>query len=71
MREIIYLTEKQVAQKLNISPRTLQAWRRKHVGPPYVRLSPRAIRYELTALLQWLEEQRVLADAAGLALPVT
>ena len=39
------LTEVQAAEVLNISIRTLQAWRLRGGGPLFVRLSGRAVRY--------------------------
>ena len=42
--------EKRAAEILDVSPRTLQSWRLRGVGPPFVRLSARAIRYGLRGL---------------------
>lgn len=33
-----YLRVKEVAERLQVSPRTLQLWRQKGCGPPYVKL---------------------------------
>jgi predicted DNA-binding transcriptional regulator AlpA len=48
-------TPKQAAGLLQVSEFTLERWRRTGDGPPYVRLSARAIRYrevELTAFIE-------------------
>lgn len=45
--------ELRTAQFLGISVRTLQAWRVRDFGPPFVRLG-RAIRYEKQALIGWI-----------------
>jgi excisionase family DNA binding protein len=50
-----YLTEGQVAEMLRISRRTLQAWRLRGGGPPYVRVGPRMVRYRAGDVLHWLE----------------
>jgi predicted DNA-binding transcriptional regulator AlpA len=69
-----YLNEDEVAQRLQISPRTLQAWRRRGVGPPFVQIG-RLVRYEATRLQEWCDAQRVnqegkLAKPARPARPV-
>jgi hypothetical protein len=46
------LNEAEAARFLNISPRTLQAWRSRGFGPPFVRIG-RAIRYRRCDLEQW------------------
>jgi len=39
-----YLTEKETAAVLKVSPRTIQDWRLKKIGPDYLRLN-RSVRY--------------------------
>lgn len=46
------LTEGQAADLLRLSSRTLQAWRSRNVGPPFVRAG-RAIRYRRSDLNSW------------------
>jgi predicted DNA-binding transcriptional regulator AlpA len=48
------LNEAQVADSLNLSIRTLQAWRVKNAGPRFVRAG-RAIRYRRSDLIAWIE----------------
>jgi predicted DNA-binding transcriptional regulator AlpA len=48
------LTEKDVAATLGLQPATLRNWRVKGEGPPFVRLSRRAVRYRRTDVDQWL-----------------
>jgi predicted DNA-binding transcriptional regulator AlpA len=43
----------EVAEFLNVSPRTLEAWRHRGGGPPHLMLTPRCCRYELSSLLAW------------------
>lgn len=52
------LDEKEVARLLSNSPRTLQAWRQRGVGPPYHKLEY-GIRYKFGYLVRWCEERRV------------
>lgn len=58
------LTEIQAAELLNLSTRTLQAWRIKGGGPRFLKLG-RAIRYRIADLNTWLEA-RALAHTSEL-----
>lgn len=51
------MTTAQAAQILKISPRTLEAWRLQGIGPNYIRISGRCIRYTNSALDEWLQAQ--------------
>jgi predicted DNA-binding transcriptional regulator AlpA len=52
------LTEIQAADLLRMSSRTLQSWRGKGVGPPFIRAG-RAIRYRRSDVLSWATENTV------------
>jgi len=52
------LTEAQASQMLNLSVRTLQAWRGQGRGPNFVRAG-RAVRYRSSDLTGWINEQTV------------
>jgi excisionase family DNA binding protein len=52
------LTPQQAAEYLNISPRTLAAWRQRGVGPPSIKLPSGARRYRRADLDRWLAEHR-------------
>jgi predicted DNA-binding transcriptional regulator AlpA len=43
----------QAAHLLSISMRTLENWRHKGLGPEFVRISSRCIRYRLSDLENW------------------
>ncbi len=51
-----YLPETTLAEKLGISRRTLQAWRGKGGGPPFVKVGA-AVRYRWRDVEAWLDEQ--------------
>ena len=51
------LRQKEVAKILNLSPRTLEAWRHRGGGPRYLLLTPRCVRYKKSDLIQFLEER--------------
>jgi predicted DNA-binding transcriptional regulator AlpA len=49
------LDQRQAAARLGLpSARTLEAWRSRGYGPPFLRLSPRLVRYRASDLEQWL-----------------
>jgi hypothetical protein len=50
------MTTAEAATYLSLSPRTLETWRVKQIGPPVTRLSSRAVRYSADALEAWVEE---------------
>lgn len=54
----LLMTEKEAAQFLGFSVRTLQKWRVTGNGPFFVRASARAIRYQRPDLKRWVEERR-------------
>lgn len=53
-----FLTEKQVAKLLGISPRTLQAWRYRGGHTPQFIKVGRAVRYRLGDVQTWLRERQ-------------
>jgi predicted DNA-binding transcriptional regulator AlpA len=56
------LNEAEAAKFLAVSVRTLQAWRTRDSGPPFVRLG-RAIRYRLKDLIEWVRSNTCLPKA--------
>lgn len=57
MLEKALLTSTEAAKYLKASPRTLDNWRSRGTGPPFIRLSSRAIRYRMAELEAWIEER--------------
>ena len=51
------LNEATVAKRLGVETKTLQAWRCRGNGPPFVRVG-RLVRYEPDSLQQWIEARR-------------
>ena len=52
------LTSEQAAEMLQVSLRTLEAWRRDGSGPPHLRLGNKTIRYFTEDLCLWLNSRR-------------
>ena len=59
----VLLDTRQAAAVLGFQPTTLEEMRRRGGGPPYVRLSARAVRYPLEKLEAWLEERTASSTA--------
>ena len=57
MTERLLVTEKEAADLLGLTPRTLQAWRHRGGGPEYVRVSSRCVRYRPADLEAWAEDR--------------
>jgi predicted DNA-binding transcriptional regulator AlpA len=55
------LTTKDAAQLLSLRPDTLARWRWRGIGPEFVRVGGRAVRYPATALADWLRSQRAVS----------
>jgi predicted DNA-binding transcriptional regulator AlpA len=55
------LTERETAALTSFSPRTLQGWRQRNEGPPYLRVG-RSIRYRKSRILSWLASLDHLPD---------
>ena len=51
-----FLTEKQAADYLYISVRTLQNWRLRGGGPIFKRLGARCVRYQITDIEKWIKK---------------
>lgn len=52
----------ETARLIGVSPRTLEGWRRKGIaGPPFTRIGPKTVRYDMGEVLMWLQAQRVAA----------
>lgn len=57
-----YATDQEVAGLLKVTRTTLETWRRRRSGPPFVRISRRCVRYSLADLALWLDQYKELAD---------
>lgn len=48
------VSPKRAAEILGVSVRTLEEWRRKQIGPAFVKLGPKLIRYEIADIERFL-----------------
>ncbi len=49
------------AEILGVSPRTLEDWRWKGGGPPFIRLSRNCIRYRHSRIMEWAEQRTAVS----------
>jgi hypothetical protein len=54
-----YLDAEATSQIIDVDIRTLERWRQLRIGPTYLRLSKRCIRYRRADLEAWLEDHKV------------
>jgi hypothetical protein len=59
MQDQTYLTPEEAAKFLRLSAQHLANLRCKRLGPPYLKVSPHAVRYRLDDLIAYLERTRV------------
>jgi hypothetical protein len=61
----VLLDQERASALLGVSPRTMERWRSERSGgPPFIRLSVRAIRYSRAALRVWLMARTVESTGA-------
>ncbi|MBI3131734.1 MAG: hypothetical protein HYZ13_10445 [Acidobacteria bacterium] len=65
----VYLSQAQVSVRTGIAKRTLEDWRRRGVGPRWIRVSPRKVLYALESLNGWLKAREVQSTAEADRLP--
>jgi hypothetical protein len=54
----------EAAHVLGLSHRTLESWRVRGGGPPFVRISARVVRYRRGSLLHWASEHQRQSTSA-------
>ena len=53
------LSETGAGQLVGVVGHTMRKWRQLRIGPPYIQVSGRCIRYRKADVLRWLEQRRV------------
>ncbi len=56
--------EQRIAKICDVDVRTVQAWRLRGCGPPFLKLQ-RAVRYSLRDVMNWLENNRRQSTSEG------
>lgn len=57
------LTTREAATLIHISPRTLEGYRLRGGGPPFYRVGPRCVRYDVGDLLAWAKRARLFSTS--------
>jgi hypothetical protein len=65
----LLIDQSTAAQMLGLKPETLATWRAKGIGPCFIRISRRAVRYRRTDILVWLAGRAVAPSVGGEAVP--
>ncbi len=52
----------EAARLLNVTPRCLQDWRLKGIGPRFIRMTPKLVQYRRSELEKFIEESAALAE---------
>ncbi len=56
-QQSVLIDEIQAAEMLSIDRRTLQKWRIEGLGPKFVRLSKKCVRYSLKDISKWIDDR--------------
>jgi DNA-binding transcriptional regulator YiaG len=54
-----YLTQDQLSEFLLVPVRTLENWRQRKFGPPYIKIA-RRVRYSVESVEAWLQARKVI-----------
>jgi predicted DNA-binding transcriptional regulator AlpA len=54
------LNTAEAAEMLGIRPSTLRGWKSRRIGPPFIQLSPRCVRYAESDIREYANERRVV-----------
>ncbi len=57
------LSEQEVANLLQVSPRTVQSWRLNGFGPPFIKVG-RLVRYQKSEVFQFLADNKHASTSA-------
>ena len=57
------LAETETADFLDVTPRSLQSWRQRGCGPPFVRISARCVKYTRFRCKIWYDERMRLSTS--------
>lgn len=64
MTDLTFLTQHELSKRWHLSPRTLEGWRLKGIGPPYIKISSRVL-YRRSDIERF-EANAAMANAAML-----
>lgn len=53
-----YVDDRELAAWIGLSLETVQQWRGRGEGPPFIKMGPRCVRYHVPAVREWMERRR-------------
>jgi len=59
-----FLSAHELAKALSVSEPTLERWRRQGLGPPFIKVGNKRIRYPITELDLWVRKSLINQDSA-------
>jgi len=57
------LTEREVAELLGFKPKTVETWRWRGGGPPFIRTSAKSVRYRYQDVRNWVISKRRISTS--------
>lgn len=61
------LDTRAAAAFIGLTDRTLEGWRRRGAGPPFIRVNAKVVRYLRTDLMTWIEQHRCVSTSGETA----
>lgn len=65
-----YLRPSHVAERIGVAASTLAQWRHRGDGPPFCKLSPTVVVYDVEALEKWIAARSVSSTTQADRLPL-
>ena len=61
-----HIDEREAADMISVSVKSLQRWRQNHSGPPYIKLK-HLVRYAIQDLQDWMDHYKISAQNSSSA----
>lgn len=61
-RLVALVGEDEAARILGLAVQTLRNWRFKRIGPSYLKIGRRAVRYQMSDLLEYIDSRKIRVD---------
>jgi len=60
-KKMTFLKDTEVAGMINVSVHTLRTWRRRGIGPKFIKAESKrgTVRYDINDVDQWIEDSRI------------
>lgn len=58
-QNLVFMSTKQLASHIGCAEVTVRSWRASGIGPQFIRVTPRQVRYRLEDVEKWLQERTI------------